>query len=485
VVLGIVLLAGLAVRTAGLSREPMWLDEALTWEHSSGSVSDVLLASAKDVHPPGYYVGVNLWRSAFGDGPSALRSYSVLWSLVGLAAVVCLAARVSSRITVALVAGLLMAFNPLDVYYAQEARSYSQLAALGVVATTVLWSWLDAEDRGHTRGRAIHLIAYAVAAVAVVLTHYIGVFLLVAHAVWVALWAVVRRRGAIAGLYAASATFAMVLYLPWIVFHERVAIRYYREAHLGWIPTPSIKEAVSFIWLDVVRAASTAELARAVLPWAGIAVLVSGGAALILGLLGRRLQPAVIAVFVWMLLGPPILAVTVSHLWHAIYYRPRFAVIVVPYFAVLFGLGCGGLPKRAWGAGLAAAAISTMLVSTAVQYRSVTKRGLPEFASLYHDEGPPDLVAVFPRHLSSMASYYTGDSISYPSSASIRNLSRQPGARVWIVTEPGFQDAGPQRQRQRCEKMLRLGRVRTIGTADGLLVREVVIRDDGAARRPD
>jgi uncharacterized membrane protein len=471
-------LIALVLRIVGLTREPMWLDEVLTWEHSSGSFSEVLKTSAKDVHPPGYYLGIMIWRVAFGESPAGLRSYSVLWSLVGIMAVAWLASRLSSSLLVPAVAGMLMAVNPLDVYYAQEARSYSQLAALGVIATAVLWSWLAAEERGVTRGRPVWVLVYALAAASIMYSHYLGAFLVIAHAAWVTWWVAMRRHGGVAGFFAASAVIAIVLYLPWIDFHQHAAIRFYREAYLGWISTPALTEAVSFVWHDIFRAASSSAAARVFSSWVGITLVAACAASLIIGLATRRLKLAPVTVVIWMLLGPPTLAVAVSNIWEPIYFRPRFAVLMVPYLAVLFAMACRGLPRRSLGVALATTAIAAMLVSTVFQYRSVTKRGMPEFAELYSKICAPELLAVFPRNLTSMASYYANAAFSYPSRKQVKTLSQKPGTRAWVLTAPGFEAQGPERQRQRRDQILALGPHRLIARTDGLAVLEVRPRGD-------
>jgi hypothetical protein len=477
-------LMGLALRVVGLTREPFWLDEAITWQQSSGSFPEVLLASAKEVHPPGYYLGVSVWRGFFGDTPAAFRSYSVLWSVLGLMAVVILARSMAPNRSWAAVAGLVLAVSPLDIYYAQEARSYSQLAALGVVGTTILWMWIKGEDRGFSSKRPLWAIGYAVTAASIMYTHYLGVFLLVAHASGVLVWAGMRRRGRFVGWYTASAATSILLYLPWILFHLRVSTRFFRPSYVSWIPTPELSEAVSFVWLDFFRTGmSPAWLTAAA--WMVAALLVAVAVALILGLLRGRLEPPPVAASLWMLFVPPALAVAFSDFWHPVYFRHRFAVVVLPYFAVLFAVVCRGLPRRSEAVALAAVAMVVMFASSTHQYESVVKRGMSEFAELYRRQGPPDLVAFFPRNLTGVASYYCQHDFSFPSAKSITALSRRPGARAWVVTEPGFASRVSDRQMKRRQRILRLGRSQSIGRTDGLLVMEVVVDGDEMAHPSD
>jgi len=85
----------------------------------------------------------------------------------------------------------LVALNPFQVYYAQEARMYAMLALWAVVSTWALVAWC-AEERGWS------WIVYVLAATAGLYTHYAFPFVLLAQNVgvgmgWLAVW---RTQGA-------------------------------------------------------------------------------------------------------------------------------------------------------------------------------------------------------------------------------------------------------------------------------------------------
>ncbi|HHQ49187.1 MAG TPA: hypothetical protein ENK19_09950, partial [Acidobacteria bacterium] len=138
---GAPVLVAIGVRIAGLGREPMWLDEILTWQFTGGTLDHLLRAVARDVHPPLYFLGVWLWRRLFGVTGAGLRGYGVIWSAVAVVALMLLIRELGAARRVALVAGFLLALSPLDIYYAQEARPYVQAGALAVVSTWLLAAW--------------------------------------------------------------------------------------------------------------------------------------------------------------------------------------------------------------------------------------------------------------------------------------------------------------------------------------------------------
>ncbi len=97
--------------------QSLWLDEATTAKVvRQYSYSGIIAKfSPSDFHPPLYYLLMKFWTNIFGFSETALRMPSVLFS-------------VAAGYTVYLIAGIWGAvfflFNPLVVYYSQEARMY-------------------------------------------------------------------------------------------------------------------------------------------------------------------------------------------------------------------------------------------------------------------------------------------------------------------------------------------------------------------------
>jgi len=97
--------------------QSLWLDEAVTAKvvMTYGFSEIISKFSPTDFHPPLYYLLMKLWTNIFGYSEIALRMPSVLFSLM-------------TGYVVYLIGGLWAAtfflFNPLIVYYSQEARMY-------------------------------------------------------------------------------------------------------------------------------------------------------------------------------------------------------------------------------------------------------------------------------------------------------------------------------------------------------------------------
>jgi uncharacterized membrane protein len=172
-----------ALRLSTLDLQSFWYDEAFTPVHV---LHPSLWATLRAVvhtenTPPLWYILA--WGSArlFGTGEVALRLPS---ALAGIATVPVawgigweLAGRGVSGRRAALVAALLVAVNPLLVWYSQEARAYGLFVLCAALA---LLCCLRADAEPTPRRLALFALSGALA----LLTHYFAVFLLIPMALW-------------------------------------------------------------------------------------------------------------------------------------------------------------------------------------------------------------------------------------------------------------------------------------------------------------
>lgn len=121
----LIFIAGFLVRLVNLNQS-LWLDEAITAVTvQSKSYDQIITAFSKsDFHPPMYYLFLKAWSGIFGFTEISLRFPSVLFGS-GLIIFGYLIAKHLKSKKVGLIAALLIALNPLLVYYSQEARMYS------------------------------------------------------------------------------------------------------------------------------------------------------------------------------------------------------------------------------------------------------------------------------------------------------------------------------------------------------------------------
>jgi uncharacterized membrane protein len=112
------------IRLVALNQS-LWLDEAITAQVVKefewlGILSKFL---PYDFHPPLYYLLMKFWTSIFGYSEIALRMPSVIFSLA-TGWVIYLICRRQKKFVEPLWATVFFLFNPLIIYYSQEARMY-------------------------------------------------------------------------------------------------------------------------------------------------------------------------------------------------------------------------------------------------------------------------------------------------------------------------------------------------------------------------
>ncbi len=112
----LVFLSAFLIRLIALNQS-LWLDEAVTANVVKNfRLSQIISGfSPNDFHPPLYYLFMKLWTNFFGYSEIALRMPSVLFSLL-------------TGYVIYVIGGIWSAafflFNPLIIYYSQEARMY-------------------------------------------------------------------------------------------------------------------------------------------------------------------------------------------------------------------------------------------------------------------------------------------------------------------------------------------------------------------------
>src|SRR3989338_6346880 len=112
----LILILAFLIRLIAVNQS-LWLDEATTAQVvKQFNLAEIATKfSPRDFHPPLYYLFMKLWTGIFGYSEAALRMPSIIFSLL-TGWVIYLIGR--------LCASALFLFNPLVVYYSQEARMY-------------------------------------------------------------------------------------------------------------------------------------------------------------------------------------------------------------------------------------------------------------------------------------------------------------------------------------------------------------------------
>ena len=173
----------IAVRLVALNQS-LWLDEATTarvvQQFNYGQI--LTKFSPHDFHPPLYYLFMKTWTNIFGYSEIALRMPSVLASLLTgyiiyqIVYKACLPAGRSVK-SMALWATAFFLFNPLVVYYSQEARMY----AFATLFITIIYWCVANMSKVHKVHKVMKPLILANVFIALALgTYYGSVFFIAA-----------------------------------------------------------------------------------------------------------------------------------------------------------------------------------------------------------------------------------------------------------------------------------------------------------------
>ena len=240
----VALLAALAIRALFLGGNSLWSDEAFSVLWSQQSLEYLIGAGAQlEPNPPLYYVLLHAWMQAFGSSAEAVRSLSVVFSVLTVMAT-CAIGRLLLGRPAAIFAGIFAALDPASVFFAQEARAYSLLACLEGTMILALVCYARRVPAGRMRPEA-WLAVFAAAAIAAAYTQYTAI-------VFVAgCFAAMTLHVAFAGPGAARQAWALFVSALVVALGSAYALLLAKSlaasAALTWIPPLSFWQIQTFL----------------------------------------------------------------------------------------------------------------------------------------------------------------------------------------------------------------------------------------------
>lgn len=171
-----ILLIGLILRLISLNQS-LWLDEAInTLAVKNYSLFDLITQYARaDFHPPGWFTILWVWTKLFGYSEVAVRIPSVIFGALTIWTVYLIGKKLVSR-KLAIIAALLLAINPLHIYYSQEARMYA-MATLAVAINIFILIKL-------IKGERLNLAVLVISNLFILASDYIAYFIFPAQLIF-------------------------------------------------------------------------------------------------------------------------------------------------------------------------------------------------------------------------------------------------------------------------------------------------------------
>jgi hypothetical protein len=417
-VVGTVMLLVMALSAVLRSRYltgQFWMDEGLSVGISSHSLASIPHVLRHDGSPPLYYLMLHVWMSWFGSTETSVHTMSLVFGVLTIPAGTWVAYSLWGRWAGA-IAMVLFALNPFLTAYSQEARMYSLMALLGLLAT-------GGFIHGFIYRRRRYLILFTVSQTLMLYTHAWGIFFGVGAAVaFVLVWWVSDERRALLRDALLAFGAAAVLFLPWL------PTLLYQATHTGspWDSAPNFGTPVQISrnLLGGDRATIALVLAAAI----GIAVALTRN---------RWRSRESLVVFTLILLP----AGTLGFGWVLSHISPAWAY---RYFAPILGalllLAALGL-SRAKGVGLLALILVIVFWANptefAPHYKSDMRDIAGELGPLMHKG---DLVIMGQPESVPLAWYYLPAGLRY---ADTTGPSSDPQSMNWVHALSRLQHANP------------------------------------------
>ncbi len=442
----LVFLLALLPRLAQLGARPFWLDEVFTLQRASLQPAALVFNSFYNHHMPSYFLMLRP-LVGLGDPQFWLRLPSAIFGALAVMLVFIIARRVAGPLA-AVLAALIFGLSPTMVAFGQEARSYTLMMTLILVALYGMVRLAQDLPAAEKKLRAPDARAgwlcfiLGTAAAADVLADSLP-WLLTANLIAIVLVAMGKAKGAFMRNMLKADLMILVLAAP---FYAGLEI-YQQKAFvktLAWIPPLDFGRfwysfgSVYFMHLADSVSFRVLDQQGDVLVWVIDAAL---AVAMVSAILRLRRRPVMLAVLGISLLLLPV-SFTLISFWQPIL-LPRYILWSAAPFAILAGIGSAawldGLARRAQV--LATLAIGALLLANMLPYYSAETKPRWDIAAkmLAKDVQPGDVVFLSDRYASKLlATYLPADKRPLVLAKHDDSLKRatkavNEGKRVWAV----------------------------------------------------
>jgi len=218
----LILTGSFLLRLYNLGYHDFWYDEIYTIIQSRSVIGYAWNA-------PLYYSVVHYWTKLFGLSEFSLRLPSSIFSSLSVVLAFLLGKKLFG-IKSAILASLIMSVSSYQLWYAQEARDYSMLLFLSLLAVWFLYKAIKEDSLGSW-------VCFILISTAGLYTNYFYIFLFIAHLVY-ALFFRVKRLD-----FKVTVSFLFII-LGFIPYLSRFLYKYFFVSQGFWIPKPTYKSLI-------------------------------------------------------------------------------------------------------------------------------------------------------------------------------------------------------------------------------------------------
>jgi mannosyltransferase len=363
-----ILLLAFLLRVAYLDGQSMWWDEAFSVTISNMDLQSLLAEVLADrVHPPLYYLVLRVWLT-LGQGEFVVRALSAFLGVLGVASLFPMATLVDDR-RLGAVSAFALAISPMHIWYSQEARMYSLVVFLTVLANYFFARLLRSQGRATWFG-------YGITTLLAVHTHYLALFVILAQMTFLTITR--GRHRALLRNWLLCMLIVGLLSSPW--FGAIFLTGGFYRASISWI-RPAIPQDLFWTIYDFGLGSSSdpGNLLNILAAVLLTAVLVYVSLRLFLSRIPPRQRSVLWLVWLWLFL-PLILVFLISLDWplpqKRSIYMDRFLIPSLPAFLILISHGITQLfeRKKVLGVVVAAAILVPTAASVYAQFSAQTYR---------------------------------------------------------------------------------------------------------------
>ena len=440
--------AALAVRWFDLGSRPFWLDEVFTLKRVRMAPAALVHDSLISHHMPSFFLLLSA-LVPLGNPQFWLRVPSAVFGALAVMQVFLIGQRIAGR-TAGLVGAMILGLSPAALAYSQEARSYTMvmslillaLLALTQLATDVPRASVPLPNRDASRGVWVTFTVASIAAVDVLADAFLWV--ITANLILAVMVAQSQRRRSLLWNVLIADICIVVFSVPFYIVMAMTITQRFTDS-VGWIPAlsgPRLWYNFSSIYLMRIADAVTFKLMDVATP--GIVMWTIDVGLILAALFGAwrmRRRPAVLALVGFSFLVLPAVLTIVS-VWRPVL-LPRYILWSAAPFAILAGIGASFAINRLppLGRTTACAGIALLLLINLLPYYSAETKPRWDIAAriLAGDVAPGDVVFLNDQYAAPELQMYLSKqdaaAVLHNSVTDMQHaqLAKMQGKRVWAV----------------------------------------------------
>jgi hypothetical protein len=320
-----VVLTGFVLRLINIGGKGIWYDDAFSILLANREIPQIISGTAADTMPPVYYFLLHFW-GLVSQQIWFLRILNVILSTVVIYLIIKIVSRIANS-KAALVAGMLTAISPFQIYHAQELRMYVILEfALLIHILAFVDLFVITNLNGIGKWKAVGLVLSGIVAL---YSHNLAVFTLAGLNIFL----IVRRDWRSFSRNLLLQSIMLFAFLPWLVFLpgqiDKIQTAF-------WTPKPGLVQIIQ----SVLTMLGTLPLTQ--LSMYSIAILVTFLLVIILRRLSLSdLRRTNMLFVICLVFAPPFLLFVVSWFMRPIFV-PRAFIVSGLFIYAFVGIILGG-----------------------------------------------------------------------------------------------------------------------------------------------